>query len=81
MAYPDTSNWKLLLQEDDCAPDAHESFCEKFRWVAGITYDGFQKRAICTDYDDGFYVHCQLGDLVTTISADDPHLSLYRIPQ
>lgn len=72
---------RLLLQEDDCAPDAREFFEQSFPAVAGgLTLAEFKLQAHCQDFDDGFATYWYLGRLILSISADDPFLCLHEAP-
>ena len=71
----------LLLQEDDCAPDAWESFAAKFPlYSGGLSVEKFKKLACREDFDDGFATYWHLGQLTLSVSADDPFYSLHQIP-
>jgi hypothetical protein len=77
-----------LLCQDDCAPDAFESFERDFPSKSGgLTFDEFKERATREDYDrhghpcepaDGFTTEWRLGCLTLTISADDPYYELIQ---
>ena len=70
----------LLLQEDDCAPDAWESFAAKFPLHSGgMSVEKFKKLACREDFDDGFATYWRLGQLTLSVSADDPFYSLHQI--
>jgi hypothetical protein len=71
----------LLLQEDDRAPDAWESFATKFPvHSGGLSVEEVKKVACREDFDDGFATYWHLGQLTLSISADDPFHSLHQIP-
>ena len=82
-----TTSVKLLCQ-DDCAPDSLESFEHDFPTKSGgLTLAEFTERATREDYDgygnpcdpfDSFTVEWRLGDLVLSVSADDPYYELAR---
>jgi len=70
----------LLLQEDDCAPDARESFLANFPLHSGgLSLEEFKDEARCEDFDDGFATYWYLGPLILSISADDPFYSLHKV--
>jgi hypothetical protein len=69
----------LLLQEDDCAPDARESFVANFPLHSGgLSLDEFKGKAHREDFDDGFYTYWYLDRLILSISADNPFYSLHQ---
>ena len=68
----------LLLEEDDCAPDAREYFERDFLKMVGKTMREFEKVAHKRELDDGYAVEYCFGDLVLTASADSPWYKLYR---
>lgn len=72
---------RLLLQQDDCAPDALEFFERDFPAAAGgLTLAEFKLRARREDFDDGFATYWYLGRLILSISADDPFYELHEAP-
>jgi len=67
-----------LLSEDDCAPDARESFEASFPAKAlGIAFKDFLQMARREDLDEGSATQWHLGPFLLVISADDPFYSLY----
>ncbi len=70
--------YKLLFQEDDCAPDARRVFKEQLSKEAGcnLTIEDFQKDANKVDGGSD-RVDFYLGNHLLTISADDPYYKLY----
>ena len=71
----------LLLQEDDCAPDAWESFATKFPLHSGgLSVEKFKKLACREEFDNGFATYWHHGQLTLSVSADDPFYSLHQIP-
>ena len=69
----------LLLQEDDCAPDALESFLADFPLHSGgLSLEEFKDKAHREDFDDGFATYWYLGPLILSIHADDPFYSLHK---
>ena len=70
----------LLLQQDDCAPDAWESFAAKFPLHSGgLSVEKFKKLACREDFGDGFAIYWRLGQLTLSVSVDDPFYSLHQI--
>jgi hypothetical protein len=68
----------LLLQEDDCAPDAWEYFIADFpSYSGGLSFDEFKSKARQEDVDDGFTKYWYLDKMVLSISDDDPFYSLH----
>ena len=47
-------NYKTILQEDDCAPDAFEYFEEKFIKEVGMSVKDFKDKSKMTDCGDTF---------------------------
>lgn len=69
----------LLLQQDDCAPDAMESFLADFPLHSGgLSFEEFKSKACREDVDNGFTTYWYLGPLILSISADDPFYSLHK---
>ena len=65
--------WEIVLQEDDCAPDARASFEHDFcRLSGGLDVGSFKSLAQYEERDCGMTQSWLLGDLVLSISADDP---------
>ena len=71
---------RLILQQDDCAPDAMEFFEREFPAKAdGLTLEDFKRRAQYTSFLDGFESRWKYRNLILVISADDPFYALYEI--
>jgi len=69
----------LLLQEDECAPDAYESFAASFLLHSGgLSLEEFKSKAHRESFDDGFATYWHFGQLILSISADDPFYSLHQ---
>lgn len=69
----------LLLQQDDCSPDALESFDANFPLHSGgLSLEEFKSKAHREDFDDGFATYWYLDRLILSISADDPFYSLHQ---
>lgn len=65
----------LLFQEDDCAPDAYEYFCKKFKQEVGMEFQVWKIGKLIDDeeiisYEDEFYL--------AEVSAGDPYWKLYK---
>lgn len=76
-SYPDASKWKLVLQEDDCAPDARESFSKEFPSVSGgRKLEEFKAEAELLEWDGGMTMSWLLDGIELSISADDPFYSV-----
>ena len=69
----------LLLQQDDCAPDSFDSFAANFpSHSGGLSLKDFKSKARRESFGGGFTIYWYLGDLILSISADDPFYSLHR---
>jgi hypothetical protein len=69
----------LLLQEDECAPDAQESFLANFPLHSGgLSLEEFKGKARREVFDDGFAICWYLDQLILSISADYPFYSLHK---
>lgn len=64
---------KILLQQDDAAPDSLEMFNKKFEQLMLITPDKFKAAAKYTSVDDGYSHYYQIGVYTLEIHADDPY--------
>lgn len=65
----------LLFQEDDCAPDAYEYFCKKFKQEVGIE---FQEWKIGKLIDDEEIISYEDDKYLAEIRQDDPYWKLYK---
>ena len=70
------NNLKLILQEDDCAPDAIEYFGHEFERITGLTVDEFKKKSFRAPLQDAF-IYSHKGYRLM-FSADDPCYKLYE---
>lgn len=69
---------KLLYQQDDCAPDAHEFFLKKFQKIVGISFPDWKAgKTNCSSYDDT--VTYKDDTYLVTCSADDPYWKLFQL--
>ena len=72
---------RLILQQDDCAPDAMESFRSIFPSKAdGLTLEDFKCKAQHTSFFDGFESRWVYRNLILVICAEDPFYALYETP-
>jgi len=66
----------LLFQEDDCAPDAYEYFCEKFKAEAGVEFTVWISGTVCST-NNGSLVY-ENENYRAEVRADDPYWKLYK---
>lgn len=72
---PAGSNWVVVLQQDDCAPDSLETFERHFPdFAGGLSVESFKAQALRKE--EGISVCWVLGNLELSYSADDPFYSL-----
>lgn len=70
----------LLLQQDDCAPDASEYFWMEVRQKYGLGYKDFQSvRDELLPDGDGICLRWEHGAYILEYSADDPYYKLYLL--
>lgn len=69
------SNKKILLQQDDCAPDSMEYFKKEFYKTTGYTFDFFKAVADFEDLNDSFKYE-YLG-IVVEWCIEDPYYKVY----
>ena len=69
----------LILQQDDCAPDALEFFLKDFEKMFSMTLQEFKKQALRREVDDGYEIIYTRDDIEVTIEAGDPWYKVYRI--
>ena len=69
----------LILQQDDCAPDALEFFLKDFEKMFSITLQEFKKQAVMREEDGGYEIIHAKDDIEVTIEAGDPWYKVYRI--
>jgi len=67
-----------LLVEDDCAPDARETFEREFLKIIKLTLEQFKDKAIKTTRDNNYFVEYRLYGYLLEISADFPHYMLSK---
>ena len=79
-AYPDTRKWLVVLSEDDCDPDARESFEISFAGTVGLSVSDFQRQARRREANEEMTVAWLLGDLELSHSGDDPYYRLVKRP-
>jgi hypothetical protein len=77
--WPDTSQWPVILQQDDCAPDSDWHFMQDFPLKAGMEFEDFKKAARCRIVKMG--TEWLLNDMEVSHYADDPFYTLRRKPQ
>lgn len=66
----------IILMEDDCAPDARESFESEFIRIVGISLKEFKSKATHTTEDNGYYQYWCYEAFILQFSADDPYYTL-----
>ena len=67
---------KIILQQDDCAPDALQTFETEFKKITGESrYDFVKSSRHCTD-DNGYTSYYFKDKYRLSISADDPYWKL-----
>lgn len=68
----------ILLQEDDCAPDARETFLEEFQKMFNVSFDDWKKKAKnISKYDDE--VRLQQGNIYAYCSAHEPQWTISKL--
>jgi hypothetical protein len=70
---------KLILSQDDCAPDSLEVFNEEFEKLTGISRSEFIKKSNYVEENRGITNSYIYGVHKLSISADDPYWKLYNI--
>lgn len=68
----------LLFQQDDCAPDAYEYFCKKFKAEVGVDFQDWKAEKTSTS-DEPYQVILEDDSYKAECSADDPYWKLYKI--
>ena len=64
---------KIIFQQDDCAPDAYETFREQFLQVVGISVEEFKSTSVRSESERGDE-HYYTGEKYTlSICASDPY--------
>ena len=66
---------KLLLEEDDCAPDSFEYFSTKFKEIVGESVNDFSKKS--SQSINGVSITYKKGEFILTLSGDDRTFKLY----
>ena len=69
----------LLFQEDDCAPDAYEYFCKKFKAEVGIEFKDWKAGRTNISEDAPYETILQDDTYKVSIDAGDPYWKLYKI--
>lgn len=67
---------KTIIQQDDCAPDALQTFEEEFIKIVGENRNAFIKTAKHYTPDNGYTSYHTKGNYELSISADDPYWKL-----
>jgi hypothetical protein len=70
---------KLILTEDDCAPDARECFYRDMFNKTGITTIMIEELGVASSEDDGYTQLTTVGKYQMELSADDPYFKLYEL--
>jgi hypothetical protein len=65
---------KIILQQDDCAPDSRERFEYDFFHLMGMTVEEFEAQSIRVDLEDSTCFENPTH--ILSISADDPYWTL-----
>jgi hypothetical protein len=76
-----SKQFKLILSQDDRAPDSMEVFKENFKEKVGVEFQMWITGAIQDEYDPkvpGFGTEYIKGDIRVLISADDPFYRVYK---
>ena len=66
-----------LLQEDDCAPDARESFIKEMKKEFGINYADFFRKGLRIDVDE-LCTQWRFNGYILEFNVDDPYSILYK---
>lgn len=67
----------LVLQEDDCAPDAREYFNKNFADLMGLSVKEFKGCSYREAIDEGRGIRWTRGDFVLEFHCEDPYYNLY----
>jgi len=67
----------LILQEDDCAPDAREHFLELFHTLIGVSFEDWRKLAEKTSDDIQDYIEYELDGITAYQDAYDQVWKIY----
>ena len=62
----------VILQQDDCAPDALDTFEEAFKTKFGFTFQDFKKKAKRESSDDEYMMTYTLNGIEASIEAGSP---------
>ena len=67
----------LVLQQDDCAPDALEYFCANFKDLMGMPVEAFKKASLRETFDEGRGLRWTRGDFMLEFHCEDPYYQLH----
>lgn len=68
---------KLVLQQDDCAPDSWQSFAARFKDLMGLSVEAFKKVSLRESVDEGRGLRWTRGDFTLEFHCEDPYYGLY----
>ena len=68
-----------VLQEDDCSPDAMETFSREFEKLVGCSIREFKKMARKDVWEDGACIVHRLHPWRLSMCADDPYYLLEKV--
>ena len=69
---------KLILQQDDCAPDSRRYFDKEMERTVGLTINDFKKASHVSKANEMEYRYFWM-DYMLVYRGDDPYYKLYRI--
>lgn len=72
-------NREILLVQDDCAPDAFETFESEFIKITGLKCSKFKVISEKKGFNNGYRTEWILNDYVLSIEAGDPWYVLEKI--
>jgi hypothetical protein len=70
-------NYKLVLQEDDCAPDAREYFIKRMREKFHLIFADFHELGMFKEPND-LCMQWYLDGYLLEYNGDDPFYRLYK---
>ena len=70
---------KIILYQDDCAPDSRQYFEKKFLELLGETMNSFLDTAEHHSPDNDYTNYYRKGNYELSISADDPYWKLCKL--
>jgi hypothetical protein len=71
------NKYRILLQEDDCAPDARQTFLNEFKNMFGTSFEDWKKEAVnISKYEDT--IRYMKDNIYAVSSADDQTWKIFK---